>query len=117
MPSNSPRKEKSSSRSTQESRTDDTVTLHFKVRDTGIGIPPEKQTTVFEAFSQADSSTSRRFGGTGLGLAISAQLVALMGGQIWLQSEVGKGTTFHFRVPLGISTELPKKRAVAPATG
>ena len=91
---------------TQDEITADEVVLHFLVRDTGIGIPIEKQATIFEAFSQADTSTSRRFGGTGLGLSISAQLVTMMNGDIWVESEPGHGSTFHFRVHLG----LPQKR-------
>jgi two-component system, sensor histidine kinase and response regulator len=74
--------------------------LHFSVADTGIGIPPEKLTSIFAAFSQADTSTTRRFGGTGLGLAIAARLVEMMGGRIWAESAAGQGSTFHFTLSL-----------------
>jgi len=79
---------------------DEEVCLHFVVSDTGSGIAPEKQRSIFNAFEQADSSASRRHGGTGLGLAISSRLVALMEGQIWLESKVGSGSSFHFNVRL-----------------
>jgi signal transduction histidine kinase/DNA-binding NarL/FixJ family response regulator/HPt (histidine-containing phosphotransfer) domain-containing protein len=79
-----------------EEHEDDEVTLRFGVKDTGIGIPGEHLGSVFDRFSQADSSTKRKYGGTGLGLAISSQLAAAMGGRMWAESEPGKGSTFHF---------------------
>lgn len=86
----------------EEARGGDCTKLLFRVIDTGIGIPKEQHAKVFEAFSQADGSTTRRFGGTGLGLAISSTLVHLMGGRLWLDSEPGIGSTFHFTVAIDI---------------
>ena len=84
------------------SETAEEITLHISVKDTGIGIPEEKQRTIFEAFVQGDASTTRQFGGTGLGLTITSQLVNLMGGKVWVESEFGRGSTFHFTVCLGV---------------
>lgn len=81
------------------------IPLHFSVRDTGIGIPREKQARLFQAFTQVDSSTTRQYGGTGLGLAISKRLTELMGGKMWIESEPSVGCTFHFTVPFGIARE------------
>jgi len=90
------------------------VGLHFAVRDTGIGIPPEKQRLIFEPFSQADSSTTRRYGGTGLGLTICARLVEMMQGRVWIESELGQGSTFHFTAALGPGKAVSPAAALEP---
>lgn len=81
---------------------EDTACLHFALRDTGIGVPPEKLELIFAPFEQADRSTTRRFGGTGLGLSICSRLLELMGGRIWVESTLGAGSTFHFTARFGI---------------
>ena len=91
----------------------DFVELHFAVRDTGVGIPPEKQQIIFSPFDQADGSTTRRFGGTGLGLAVSSQLVSLMGGRIWVDSVINQGSTFHFVIPFTALLKEKKEHALA----
>jgi PAS domain S-box-containing protein len=85
--------------------------LHFTVSDSGIGIPPDKLDLIFKPFSQADSSTTRKFGGTGLGLTISTRLVGVMGGKMWVESEVGKGSQFHFtlRLPASNARRAPDR--------
>ena len=96
-----------------EELTETSVRLHCRVRDTGIGIPPDKIQLVFDPFTQADSSTTRMYGGTGLGLAITSQLVELMGGRIWIESELGSGSTFHFTMPLALQTQAEEESVPA----
>jgi len=88
----------------QESRSDSEVLLQFTVADTGVGIPQDKQDDIFDEFEQADTQLNRRYGGTGLGLAISSRLVRLMQGRIWLDSQVGRGSRFHFTARFGIGS-------------
>jgi PAS domain S-box-containing protein len=94
--------------------TESFVILHFQVKDTGIGIPPEQQERIFRAFEQEDTSTTRRYGGTGLGLTIASRLVALMGGQITVDSAPDEGSTFAFTARFGIQPRLPEPGAAQP---
>jgi signal transduction histidine kinase len=89
-----------------ESQDGDQAMVRFTVRDSGIGIPLERHKEIFAAFTQADSSTTRKYGGTGLGLTISRRLTELLGGRLWLESEPGKGSSFHFTAKLGIAKEM-----------
>jgi len=97
-----------------ESANDEALLLHFTVSDSGPGIPADKHEVIFDPFRQVDGSTTRKYGGTGLGLAISSQLVELMGGRIWVESEVGRGSRFHFTGRFG---RLPEGQIGAPANG
>jgi two-component system, sensor histidine kinase and response regulator len=97
-----------------DSSRDHEVSLKFAVTDTGIGIPAYQHESIFEAFTQVDGSTTRRFGGTGLGLTISSRLVTLMGGNIWVESETGRGSTFHFTVRLGVADNASAQPGSVP---
>jgi PAS domain S-box-containing protein len=95
-------------------QTNDAVVLQFTVSDTGIGVPRDKQQVIFDAFTQADSSTTRKYGGTGLGLTISARLVDMMGGRLWLESEPERGSTFHFSARFGLGEPGPRVQLELP---
>ncbi len=89
------------------------TTIQFSVSDSGVGIPEEKQKLIFEPFSQADSSNTRKQGGVGLGLTICKRLVDAMDGKIWLESEAGKGSTFHFSIPLSVKSQNSAQPSLA----
>lgn len=91
----------------EKSHEDNVTCLHFTVKDTGVGVPVEKQAKIFAAFSQADGSMARKYGGTGLGLTICTRLVTMMGGEIWVESQPGQGSTFHFTLRLAVQGKPP----------
>ena len=94
-----------------ESQTPDAVCLHFSVKDSGVGIPADKQEKIFEAFSQADGSMTRKYGGTGFGLTICRRLVEMMGGRVWVESQVGQGSTFHFTMRSAVPPAISEPAA------